>query len=89
MNEHDLADRVASLEKQISTLRAELQGQIVDAAHKLRDDSGFIGPFWRQGAEHMGEHVVTRAGRKVFLWLATGGAAALLMWAGSTRFWAA
>jgi hypothetical protein len=89
MTDEDLAARVAALERRLDDIRNELQEQIVTAAHKLRDDSGFIGPFWRSGAEHMGEHVVTRAGRKVFLWLATGGAAALLMWAGSTRFWTA
>lgn len=83
----DLADRVAALERQLDTLCTELDERIVAAAHQLRDDSAFIKPFWKSGAEHMGEHALDRAGRKVFLWLATGGAGALLMWAGSTRFW--
>lgn len=85
----DLADRVAALERQLDVLREELQAQIVDAAHRLRDDQAFIGPFWRKGAEHMVEHGIDRAGRKIFLWIATGIGGAVLMWAGSTRFWSA
>ena len=89
MSDDDLAARVAALERQLETLRAELDERIVAAAHRLRDDSGFIGPFWRTGAGHMGDHMITVAGRKVFLWIITGVAGALLMWAGSTRFWTA
>ena len=84
-----LERRVESLEREIEQLRDELDERIVVAAHRLRDDQGFIGPFWRTGAGHMGEHLITVAGRKVFLWIATGLLGALLMWAGSTRFWAA
>ena len=85
----DLANRVAALEEQVRTLRSEVRGQIVEAAHNLRDDDEFVGPFWRKGADHMGDHIVTRAGRKIFLWIITGVIGALLMWAGSTRFWTA
>jgi hypothetical protein len=83
----DLESRVAALEQQLKSLREEMDERIVLAAHRLRDDSGFITPFWQKGAEHMGEHAITRAGRKVFLWLCTGIIGALLMYAGSTRFW--
>ena len=84
-----LEHRVETLEREIEQLRDELDERIVVAAHRLRDDSGFIIPFWKNGAGHMGEHLITMAGRKVFLWIVTGLLGALLMWAGSTRFWAA
>jgi len=80
----ELEARVAALERQLE----ELDDRIIAAAHKLRDDSGFIGPFWRGGADHMGDHMLTRAGRKIFLWVLTGLAGWLLLWAGSTKFWA-
>ena len=80
----ELEARVAALERQLE----ELDDRIIAAAHKLRDDKGFIGPFWTGGADHMGEHVLTRAGRKIFLWVITGLAGWALLWAGSTKFWA-
>lgn len=86
-SDDDLADRVGALERQLDTLREEIQAQIVDAAHQLRDDSAFIKPFWKSGAEHMGEHALDKASRKIFLWIATGLIGAFLMWAGSTKFW--
>ena len=85
----DLIARVAALERQLEILRDEMDDRIVAAAHRLRDDQGFIGPFWVGGTKHIGDHMVTVAGRKVFLWILTGVAGALLMWAGSTRFWTA
>ena len=85
----DLAARVAALERQLEILRDEMDERIVAAAHRLRDDKSFIGPFWTGGVDHVGDDIVTRAGRKVFLWIVTGIAGALLMWAGSTRFWTA
>lgn len=88
LDDHDLRARVEALEELVATMRDEMDERIIVAAHKLRDSKDFIEPFWQKGAGHMGDHMLTVAGRKIFIWIATGIIGALLMWAGSTRFWA-
>lgn len=88
MSNQDLQARVESLEARLDAILNELDERIIMAAHTLRDNQDFIGPFWRGGVDHMGDHMLTRAGRRIVLWLLTAGIGALLLWAGSTRFWA-
>ena len=59
----DLQRRVDHLETQIRVMRDEIVEQVKQAAHQLRDDSDFTGPYWRDGLGHMGEHMLTKAGR--------------------------
>jgi hypothetical protein len=65
-----------------------MHGQIVDAAHTLRADDKFMQPASAKFVDHASDHLLTKAGRRIFLWLATAALGALLLWAGSTRFWA-
>jgi hypothetical protein len=59
----DLQRRVDYLETQVRVMRDEIRDEIKAAAHELRDDSDFSGPYWRSGVGHMSEHMLTRMGR--------------------------
>ena len=83
MTEPDLAARVDALEAQLEVLRDELRAEIKRAAHELRDDSDFVGPYWRNGADHVTGHLTDKAARKLLLFVVGAITAALLMWLGS------
>lgn len=83
MTDKDITARVESLEAQIEALRAELRAEIKKAAHELRDDSDFAGPYWRSGADHVTGHLTDKAARKLLLFVVGAVTAALLMWLGS------
>lgn len=80
----DIDQRVEALERQISTLREELRQEIKRAAHELRGDSDFIKPYWKDGADHLLDHIFTLASRRI-LWVVLGAiGTAILLWVGST-----
>lgn len=87
MTQQDLAERVKLLEDQLVVLREELiremSSEIKRAAHELRDDSDFAGPYWRSGADHVADHLTTKAARKLLLYVIGAIAAGALMWLGS------
>jgi len=82
MDHRDIEERLSTLE-QHAVLREELRGEIKRAAHELRDDSDFSRPYWQGGADTATEHLITRAGRKVLIYIAGACAAAFLLWIGS------
>ena len=59
----DLQRRVDHLENQVRVMREEIVDQVKKAAHQLRDDSDFTGPYWRDGVGHVSDHIFTKAGR--------------------------
>ena len=81
--QQDLTDRVEALEAQVLALRGSMRDEIKRAAHELRDDSDFSGPYWRSGADHAVDHLFTKASRKLLMYVAGAIAAALLLWLGS------
>jgi hypothetical protein len=83
MKPPDIAERVDALEAQVSALRDEMRAEIKRAAHELRDDSDFAGPYWRSGADHVTEHLTTKAARKLLMYVIGAIATGLLLWAGS------
>jgi hypothetical protein len=83
-SESNIEARVRSLETYVQLLREELRDEIKKAAHELKGDSDFIKPYWRDGAEHFFDHLLTMASRRVF-WLVLGAiGTALTLWAGSS-----
>ena len=79
---NDLEARVSTLEQHV-VLRSELRAEIMRAAHELRDDSQFSHPYWQKGFDVMADHGLTRAGRKILIYVVGACAAALLLWVGS------
>ena len=79
----DLEHRVEALEAQVIALRESMRYEIKRAAHELRDDSDFSGPYWRSGADHAVDHLFTKASRKLLIYVAGAVAAATLLWLGS------
>lgn len=82
MDYRDIEDRLSTLE-QHAVLRDELRAEIKRAAHELRDDSDFSVPYWQRGADTATEHLLTRAGRKMLIYILGACGAALLLWVGS------
>lgn len=78
----NIEERLSTLE-QHAVLREELRSEIKRAAHELRDDSDFSQPYWAKGLDIMTEHGLTRAGRKILIYVAGAAAAAFLLWVGS------
>jgi hypothetical protein len=83
-----LEQRVAMLEKKYDLLAGEISDRIKGAAHDLREDDSFMRPAAERFTDHASEHLLTKAGRRVFLWLVAFVGGAALLWAGSTKFWA-
>lgn len=87
MNHDNLETRVEVLERKLAVLREEMRAEIKRAAHELRQDSDFAKPYWRDGADHITDHLFTQASRKL-LWVVLGAlGSAFLLWAGSHGFW--
>jgi type VI protein secretion system component VasF len=82
MDHRDIEERLSTLE-QHAVLREELRGEIKRAAHELRDDSDFAGPYWRRGADTAVDHLGTKVAKKIGMYIVGAIAAALLIWLGS------
>jgi uncharacterized protein YdhG (YjbR/CyaY superfamily) len=79
---NDLEQRIAFLEAH-AVRREEIRAEIKKAAHELRDDSDFAGPYWSYGADRMVDHVGTKAAKKLGMYVIGAIVAALLLWLGS------
>ena len=78
----DIEHRIAALEAH-AVRRADIRDEIKRAAHELRDDSDFAGPYWRSGADHAIDHLSTKAAKRLAMYVIGAVAAALLIWLGS------
>jgi hypothetical protein len=77
-----IEQRLDALER-TAVRRTELRDEIKRAAQELRDDSDFSRPYWQIGADTATEHLVTRASRKLLIWVVGAIGAAALLWLGS------
>ena len=81
MNE-TIEQRIAELEAH-AVRKEDLRAEIKRAAHELRDDSDFAGPYWRRGADTAVDHLGTKVAKKIGMYIVGAIAAALLIWLGS------
>lgn len=76
-------EEVRDIKRELSTLRLELKSMVIEAAHDLRDDTGFLVPYWKSGAEAVAEHWWGKLSKKGMALLVGACAIALLIWFGS------
>ena len=68
----------------MAALRAEFREEMHATAHELRDSDTFMGPLWIKGTDKVFDHILTKLGRKLLLYVFGAVTTVFLIWLGST-----